>query len=202
MIKKLVASFLSICFLTCVVCHSATADPLTIRFSTNGGSSFATSFNVQTGNPISFGIYLHDGDSNGVLVTDGLAGFGMIGTPVPTTLGTISSTTINPVFDVPADLSTSTLIDWQAGVLINSPPTGQAILLGDFTFQSNFDGQTVFDFTDKATPDWISGTGAILDADVFSNGPFRLTINSTSVPEPTSTCLLLCSLIALGYRRR
>ena len=198
--------------LSLLLAGAANAD-LVISFSTDNGSTFIDATTITAGDTISVGIYLRDSDPNGVLVNDGLFGFGMVGELAPQNLGTIRGTMINPAFEFePMNASTSVRIDWKAATF-ETAPSGAEIWLGSFDYQSSAAGISSFTFVDRqpgngdAETDWLSGTGATLDELIFgegASGSYQFSVNATSaVPEPSSLVLLGCSGIwSVGRRRR
>ena len=201
------ASFAITC-LCLLFSQSARAD-ITLGFSDDGGLSFANTYFVAPDDSILIDVFLRDSDGAGVLVNDGLLSFGLIGPLTPTTNGNVSDTSINPVFDfLPVDDSTATNVEWIASVFNNAPPTGVDVLLGSFTFTATSAGSSTITFQDidpgsgSEFVDWLSGTGAGLDEDIFgagSTGTFE--VSFVAIPEPTG-CVVLLGLFSVWTRRR
>jgi hypothetical protein len=145
------------------------------------------------------------------LATDGLFAFSLLGTPDSTSFSSVGLTTINPVFDFNIDDSTTSLIDWEANVFLNSVPVGTEIHLGDIELSGTAAGSTIYTVADAqpgsttAEANWLSGTSAELDELIFGPGStnsFQFALNTTAVPEP-ATFAVICSLgIGVSLRRR
>jgi len=151
-------------------------------------------------------VFLNEDDADNILDIEGLFGLGLTAVATPTTCGVISAAMIDPLYDFNTiDEFTDSTIDWEAAILLNDIPVAQSIFLGSFQFDTTASGTTVFSFADRlpgtgtANVNWLSGAGTELDQLIFgagATGTFDLTINSTVIPEPGSSGLILLLLIA------
>ena len=204
------ASLLLIVLLTFV---ASTGSAQTIEFSIDGGNTFGDTFTVVDGSITNVGVYLSDLPANNVLATEGLFSFGLVGDLDPNAPGTISSATINPAYDfLITDTSSAIALEWEAAILVNAVPTASSVLIGNFQFNSNGPGVSNFTFgdnqpgSDTSVLNWLTGTGAVLDEDIFGTGStdtFSLVFSTAAVPEPCAmTMVLMGSLLLSVYRRR
>ncbi len=185
---------------------------ITLGFSVDNGTSFSNSIDLLTGDSVTVGVYLNDDAPGGILDTVGFFGFGLTAATAPTTFGTISAASIDPLYDFNTiDEFTGSTIDWEAAIFLTSIPTGQSIFMGSFQFDTTADGSTVFTFADRLTgtgtanTGWLDGAGNELDQLLFgpgATGTFELTITSAAVPEPATMSLLAMGGLALLGRRR
>lgn len=183
---------------------------LLLQFSDDNGTSFADDFSVNTGDTITLEVYLTDSDVAGVLNTDGLVGFALVGN-WNAGFGTLTSNTINPTFDFAFNDSTATMIEWDAGT-IGAAPTGLQVLLGEFEFTTSADGVTTFDFNDRdqgtgsLAANWLSGSNATIDELIFgtpSTQTFSLTVTASAVAVPEPSSIAFLGILACGtvFRR-
>ncbi len=200
--------------LSCVLSQIASAD-LVLSFSIDGGTNFDSEFDVLAGDSLTVGVYLQETALDTILTDEGLLGFGLAAVTSPTNLGLISAATINPTFDFPSTNEfTASTTNWEATVFLNSAPSGTAVELGTFQFDTNANGTTVFSFSDiqpgtgSANTNWLTGlSGSELDQQIFgagSSNTFQFSINASSaVPEPSSIVMLSClAFLFVGTRRK
>lgn len=203
--------FLMAASLVLLFCPPTRAD-LTLEFSVDNGSTYTNTHTLTAGNSVSIEVYLRDSDAAGVLVNDGLFGYGLRGTGFDTSNWTRQNSAIDSVFDFSVDSSTDTEIRWNGAVFNNAAPTGQDLLLGSFDLLSLSTGTTILSFsdidpgTDSGNNSWVSGTGSELDQLIFDPGlggqsTYNLTI--IAVPEPSYLCIVMaiCGCKAIQRRR-
>lgn len=185
---------------------SASAD-LVLNFSTDGGATFSNDFEVVTGSDLLIEVYLVDTDgAGGILDTQGLFSLDLLGELMATDFGTITGAGPDPVFDgIITDSFTDDTFEWQAAVQANLPPATETIALGTFRFETTDHGVSTFEFSDRetGTSGWATGSATILDEEIFGAGSANsFTLTVTSIPEPTSACVLLAGLAVTFARRR
>lgn len=183
---------------------SLASGDIILRFSSDGGLTNATSFDVAENSSATISVFLAETSPDTILTDEGLLGFALIGTTSGDQAGSISDTSISPSFEtIFTDTFSTTGFTWNAATL-QTVPSGSQILLGDFEFEAIAVGTTVVTFADEvpgsgtANATWLSGFGTELDEAIFgtgANATFELTLNTTAVPEPGSSTLLLIAVL-------
>ncbi len=203
-----------ICFLTGLAAMFLVQDvsaDLVLSFSSDSGGTFFNDFNVTAGDSLTIGIYAQETNPNVELSTEGLVSFGFDLTSAPTTLGSISNATVNPLFDFENhNVTTASGFEWEYGEIAGTGIMGTTILLGTFQFDTIADGATLFTVEDRlpgagiGNATWITPSFNVLDEQFFGAGAannFQFTINASSVPEPNSMLLMAAACAGFVSRR-
>ena len=181
----------------------AAAD-LVLEFSDDGGVSFTNMFSVEPDQNVRLGVYLSDSDDNGILPTEGLFGFGLLGTIVGQ--GEFVSVEHNPTFDFGNNHSTAQQLDLDVAVFNNEPPVAEKVLLGEFEFSLASDSARLV-FGDRRpgsgsrNTGWLSGQFRELDELIFGSNAADSFDVFIVVPEPTGVPLFLLITVAVSVRR-
>ncbi len=184
---------------------------LVLSFSADNGGTFINDFNVTAGDSLTIGIYAQETNANVELSTEGLVSFGFDLTSAPTTLGSISNATVNPLFDSEShNVITASGFEWEFGETANTGIKGNAVLLGSFQFDTTANGMTLFTVGDRLVgsglenASWLTPSFSFLDEQIFGAGAannFQFTINTSSVPEPSSMLLMAAACAGFVSRR-
>lgn len=181
---------------------------IVLSFSADGSP---VSFSGTVGSPIEIPVFVRQSAPLAVgepdLTTDGLAGFGMIGSVDPT-FGQVTNFTFASPYvplNTPTFPSASEAI--AGGDLTFPSPTGSAIQLGTFTVQATSPGNFLLTITDDpAFDDFVTDSFASIDSVIFPTGGTSYSANisttSTAVPEPSSLLLFSAVAGACIIRRR
>ncbi|MEM9412537.1 MAG: hypothetical protein AAGA30_15590, partial [Planctomycetota bacterium] len=193
----------------------STQADVVITFSVDGGMTFGSFFDVNTGTSTEVGIYLAETSPDDVLSNDGLFGFGLSLQLATANTGEISAGTIDNVFDfVATDVVASEFVRFEAATFFNQPPTGSVIQLAEFEFTPIADGSSIFMLEDispgigTVNTSWLSGIGNELDHEIFgtsASGTFPLTLSATTaIPEPflATPVTFGCVVCLIATRRR
>ena len=194
-----------VAFVLLVFAPPAYAD-FVLSFTPDGG---AADFVLNEGSFIEIPVYIVEFDT-AQLANEGLFSQGVqINYSAGPQYPTVTSAVWNPAFDLgePFNYSytdnASGAAGLEAAIGFTSDPvlpsgTPASILLGHFTFSGGSDGTSTVLTTSSPDPSrdmFLSGTGDVLDDDVFATTP-SATLSVSAVPEPSSAAMLIAGCVA------